>query len=69
MLTVLEGEIKFLGISGFFHFPLIAFLLALDGCPVVCSLYTIRFLLLRFNVLNNNVFGILMLSALYEDWK
>lgn len=68
-------EIKYLRISGitskFFHFPLIAFFffLALDVCPGVCSLYTIRFVLQGFNVLNNNVMGVLMLCGLYKEWK
>lgn len=41
----------------FFPFSLIEFLFALDGSPVLCSLYTVRFLLWGFNVLNNNVLG------------
>lgn len=65
VLTVFEGGAESPGINGvFFFLSLIEFLFALDGSPVVCSLYTVRFLLWGFNVLNNNVLGVLMLSGL-----
>lgn len=46
VLTVFEGGAESPGINGvFFFLSLIEFLFALDGSPVVCSLYTVRFLL------------------------
>lgn len=45
VLTALEGGAKSPGISDFFPFSLIEFLFVLDGSPVLCSLYTVRFLL------------------------
>ena len=65
MLTELEEEIKFLGIRGFFHFSVTEFFFLCVG-GVSCGLQLVYYLW-GLNILNNNVFGILMFSGLYED--